>query len=168
MKLHVGDRLPGSGPPGQPGGYLVTEVLRETPWSNLYGARKILYNFDFASQRCRETEQAEWLDVLLRTYSSEVAEERDAAEDGRRRAAIDFEVRQVLASRASSAWPQPLDVLPAAADADQCDMPVVVLARPHGMALRDWLATEGHPTAAPPVQQNCRLRRHQRKRAAPV
>jgi hypothetical protein len=141
MKLHVGDRLPGSGPPGQPGGYLVTEVLRETPWSNLYGARKILYNFDFASQRCRETEQAEWLDVLLRTYSSEVAEERDAAEDGRRRAAIDFEVRQVLASRASSAWPQPLDVLPAAADADQCDMPVVVLARPHGMALRDWLAT---------------------------
>jgi CheY-like chemotaxis protein len=34
--------------------------------------------------------------------------------------------------------------------------------------LREWLATEGLPTAAPPAQQNRRLRRLQRKRAAPV
>jgi CheY-like chemotaxis protein len=34
--------------------------------------------------------------------------------------------------------------------------------------LRDWLATEGHPTAAPPVQQNRRSQRLQRKRSARV
>ena len=34
--------------------------------------------------------------------------------------------------------------------------------------LRDWVATEGHPTAVPPVQQNPRSRPLQRKRSAQV
>ena len=66
MKLQVGERLPGCGPAGQPGGYVVAGVVHETAWTTLYAARKILYNFDFAGQRCRETDDKEWLDVLLR------------------------------------------------------------------------------------------------------
>ena len=145
MKLHVGERLPGSGPPGQPGGYLVTEVLRETPWSNLYAARKILYNFDFASQRWRESDDGEWLDVLLRTCSFDDLRNPHDAE--RRRAAARVEVRHVLAHRASNVWPEPLDMLdgddPGShgnEEEDRDSEPIIVLARLHGDTLRGWLA----------------------------
>jgi len=146
MKLHVGDRLPGSGPPGQPGGYLVTGVLRETPWSNLYAARKILYNFDFANQRCRESDEGEWLDVLLRTCSYE--DLQTPQEAARRRAVARDEVRRVLARRASNVWPEPLDLLEGESEAEdsageeeaQDRDPIIALAQPHGDSLRAWLA----------------------------
>ena len=32
MKLHVGERLEGAGAGNQPGGYVVTSIVRETPW----------------------------------------------------------------------------------------------------------------------------------------
>ena len=67
MKLQVGERLEGTGPEAQPGGYLVTAVVRETPWHGLYTAKKIFYNFDFTAKRVRETDDVEWLDVFLRT-----------------------------------------------------------------------------------------------------
>ncbi len=67
MRLHVGERLEGGGPANQPGGYVVTAVVRETPWYGLYAAKKVLYNFDFTAKRLRETDEVEWLDVLLRT-----------------------------------------------------------------------------------------------------
>jgi hypothetical protein len=150
MKLHVGDRLPGSGPPGQPGGYVVTGVLRETPWTNLYSAKKILYNFDFASDRCRESDPAEWLDVLLRTCSdvdSDIPEKAAA-----KRAIARAEVRTVLANRASNLWPEPVDLLAIgdldgeianAAESDDIEAePVIVLERPHGESLADWLASQ--------------------------
>ena len=67
MKLHVGQRLRGTGAGGQPGGYVVTEVVAETPWYGLYAGKKIFANFDFAAKRVRETDNKEWLDVFLRT-----------------------------------------------------------------------------------------------------
>jgi hypothetical protein len=145
MKLHVGQRLPGSGPAGQPGGYLVTGVVHETPWSNLYTARKILYNFDFANQRCRESDDGEWLDVLLRTCAYEdLQAPQDAA---RRRAAARDEVRQVLARRTSNVWPEPLDLLDGDESADTDEEtrdsePIIALAHPHGATLRGWLAKQ--------------------------
>jgi hypothetical protein len=128
MKLHVGERLPGSGPPGQPGGYVVTAVVRESPWTHLYAARKILYNFDFSAQRCRESDETEWLDVLLRTYPNDHGDFAAAAHD---------EVRVVLANRASNLWPEPLDLLDGV---DGEATPVLVLERPHGETLPAWLA----------------------------
>jgi hypothetical protein len=133
MKLHVGERLPGSGPPDQPGGYLVTAALREAPWGHLYAARKILYNFDFAGQRCRESDEAEWLDVLLRTCGE------GATNDDR--AAVRDEVRQVLAGRAGGLWPEPVDLVET-----EDGEPVAVLAQHHGLALPQWLETQ--PSAA--------------------
>jgi hypothetical protein len=109
MKLHVGDRLPGFGPPGQPGGYVVTAVKRESPWMNLYAGKKILYNFDFANDRCRESDQGEWLDVLLRTCAYGGADTPEKAES--RRAAARQEVRTILAGRTSNYWPDPVDLL---------------------------------------------------------
>src|SRR5438045_9232609 len=67
MKLNVGERLEGAGPTQQPGGYVVTSVVRETPWYGLYVGKKIFYNFDFTAKRVRETDDVEWLDVFLRT-----------------------------------------------------------------------------------------------------
>src|SRR3954453_22899940 len=109
MKLHVGERLPGSGPPTQPGGYVVAQVLHESPWCNLYAARKILYNFDFASQRCRESDEGEWLDVLLRTCS--YADLENPQWQGDRRTLARDEVRVVLAHRGANQWPEPVDLL---------------------------------------------------------
>ncbi len=167
MKLQIGERLSGSGPANQPGGYLVTEVLSETPWSGLYAARKVFYNFDFTGKRPRETEEKESLDVLLRTVNYP---RLDSAEYvlGRRTLAC-AEGRAVLANRTSNLWPEPLDLLevhntrdpftyprePAAGgqtpsrtalgptDAPARE-PIVVLARPHGDTLIRWLQ------AAPP------------------
>jgi hypothetical protein len=147
MKLQVGERLPGSGPPGQPGGYVVMDVVQETPWTTLYGARKILYNFDFANQRCRETDDKEWLNVLVRVAH---ASDPDTPESSaRRRALARDEIRVVLANRTSNLWPEPVDLLEMAstgesfAPGDEVGddelQPVAVLARPHGEALGEWL-----------------------------
>src|SRR6516165_3674055 len=109
MKLQIGERLSGSGPPSQPGGYLVTEVISETPWSGLYGAKKIYYNFDFTGKRPREADEKEWLDVLLRTVNYP---QLDSAEYvAGRRALARAECRIVLGNRTSNLWPEPLDLL---------------------------------------------------------
>jgi hypothetical protein len=154
MKFQVGERLPGSGPSGQPGGYLITEVLHEAPWATLYAARKILYNFDFANQRCRETDAREWLDVLVRSVNYDDLDTPQNA--ARRRQLARNEVCSVLANRASNLWPEPVDLLELAGvgeevvageeAAEEEREPVAVLARPHGERLGDWL---GHtPTLA--------------------
>ncbi len=162
MKLQVGERLPGSGPPTQPGGYVVTEVIGETPWSGLYAARKIFYNFDFTAKRPRETDEKEWLDVLLRTVNYP---KLDSAEYvAGRRALARAELRIVLGNRSSNLWPEPVDLLEAANTRDpftyardgatkslsrtvlaatgpQAPEPVVVFARPRGDTLARWLQT---------------------------
>src|SRR5262245_56693773 len=143
MKLHVGERLVGSGPVHQPGGYLVTDTVRETPWYGLYAGKKILYNFDFASKRVRETDDKEWLDVYLRTLHYPRLD--DPADVAQRRTLARTEVA-ILGNRVSNLWPEPIDLLELentrdaftfAPDNDDRE-PIVVFARPHGQPLGDW------------------------------
>src|SRR5213592_4568865 len=102
MKLTVGQRLPGTGPAQQPGGYVVTGVVAETPWYGLYAGKKVFYNFDFTNKRLRETDEAEWLDVFLRTIRYPRLDD-PAYVRGRRELARD-EVRRVLGNRFSNLW----------------------------------------------------------------
>jgi hypothetical protein len=159
MKLQIGERLSGSGPPNQPGGYLVTEVISDTPWSGLYAAKKVYYNFDFTGKRPRETDVKEWLDVLLRTIHYP---QLDSAEYvAGRRALARAECQAVLGNRTSNLWPEPLDLLELVNTRDPftygrdasgararsalgaSDLlarePVLVLARPHGEPVTRWL-----------------------------
>src|SRR5262245_61801817 len=148
MKLSVGERLAGTGPPQQPGGYVVTGVMRETPWFGLYGGKKIFYNFDFTSKRPRETDDKEWLDVYLRTVQYPAL--HDAEEVALRRSLDRQEARRVLASGGSILWPQPLHLLEDPTTRDPFTFastdalvsgerePIVVFARPHGQRLDDW------------------------------
>src|SRR5262245_57215746 len=159
MKLLPGERLPGSGPPNQPGGYLVTEVIGETPWSGLYGGKKVFSNFDFTAKRPRETDEKEWLDVLLRTVNYPRLDSPDYVAG--RRALARAEGTAVPGNRTSNLWPEPLDVLELANTRDPFTFgrgaggrtaldladplarePVVVLARPHGEPLARWLHTD--------------------------
>src|SRR5436190_1545687 len=109
MKLQVAERLPGSGPSQQPGGYLITGVMSETPWYGLYSGKKILYNFDFASKRVRETDDKEWLDVFLRTIRYPHLDDADYV--ALRRKLARAEVQFVLGNRTSNLWPEPIDLL---------------------------------------------------------
>jgi hypothetical protein len=160
MKLHVGERLPGTGPPGHPGGYVVTGVLSETPWYGLYTGKKVLYNFDFTAKRPREADEKEWLDVYLRTVNYPRLD--DPAYVAERRELARAEVRRVLGNRSSNLWPEPLDILevpnsrdpftftgPPAPAGDEGDdtgepgpvpgtEPVLVFARPQGEPLARW------------------------------
>ncbi len=144
MKLTVGERLPGFGPAHQPGGYVVTGVVRETPWSGLYAGKKIFYNFDFTSKRPRETDDKEWLDVFLRTIQYPVLD--DGGYVARRRDLARTEARRVLAARGSNVWPEPLDVLELPNTRDPFTFrgarkepePVLVFARPQGQTLDEW------------------------------
>jgi hypothetical protein len=145
MKLHVGERLEGAGPGHQPGGYLVTSVVRETPWHGLYTGKKIFYNFDFTAKRVRETDDVEWLDVFLRTNRYPILD--DPAYVQQRRALARAEVRAILGNRHSNLWPEPLDLLEIentrdpfafAADSTRGGEPIVVYARPHGRFTPDW------------------------------
>src|SRR5262249_44375462 len=95
MQLTVGERLSGSGPATQPGGYIVTDLVRETLWFNLYAGKKIFYNFDSTSKRPRKTDDKEWLDVCLRPIH--YPHRDDGAAVGRRRALARAEARRVLA-----------------------------------------------------------------------
>lgn len=150
MKLNPGERLAGTGPPHQPGGYVVTSVVAETPHYGLYAGKKIFYNFDFTNKRLRETDEAEWLDVYLRTIRYPILD--DAGYVRTRRAQARAEVRGVLHSRFSNLWPEPIDLLevvnghdafpmPSASMAEEslgATEPIVVLARPHGQPLSAW------------------------------
>ena len=145
MKLNVGERLEGAGPGHQPGGYLVTSVVRETPWHGLYTGKKIFYNFDFTAKRVRETDDVEWLDVFLRTNRYPILD--DPAYVQQRRALARAEVRAILGNRHSNLWPEPLDLLEIentrdpfafAADPTRGGEPIVVYARPHGRFTPDW------------------------------
>jgi hypothetical protein len=149
MKLTVGQRLTASGPAQQPGGYVVTGVVRETPWHGLYAGKKIFYNFDFTSKRPRETDDKEWLDVFLRTIEYPVRD--DSAYVAARRAQARSEARRVLGSRSSNLWPEPVDLLeiPNTRDPFACtaqnqtapvslEEPVVIFAHPHGQTLAEW------------------------------
>ena len=109
MKLQIGERLSGSGLPNQPGGYLVTEVISETPWSGLYAAKKVAYNFDFTAKRPREADEKEWLDVLLRTVNYPHLDSADYVAG--RRVLARAECHAVLGNRTSNLWPEPLDLL---------------------------------------------------------
>jgi hypothetical protein len=148
MQLTVGERLEGSGPEQQPGGYVVTGVVNETPWSGLYTAKKVFYNFDFTAKRVRETDDKEWLDVFLRTIRYPVLDQADYV--SQRRALARAEVRGILGTRHSNLWPEPIDLLeleesrdPFTYVADGQDgrggEPIVVFARPHGLFLPAWL-----------------------------
>ncbi len=99
MQLRVGERLEGSGPEQQPGGYVVTGVVSETPWYGLYAAKKVFYNFDFTSKRVRETGEKEWLDVFLRTIRYPILDQAEYV--ARRRALARAEVRAILGNRHS-------------------------------------------------------------------
>lgn len=143
MKLHIGERLLGTGPAHQPGGYLVTDVVRETPWYGLYAGKKVLYNFDFTSKRVRETDDKEWLDVYLRTLHYPRLD--DPGDVAQRRSLARSEVA-ILGNRGSNLWPEPIDLLEIentrdaftfAPDADDRE-PIAVFARPHGQPLGDW------------------------------
>src|SRR5262245_45723643 len=148
MKLSVGERLAGTGPPQQPGGYVVTGVIRETPWFGLYAGKKIFYNFDFTSKRPRETDDKEWLDVYLRTLQYPAL--HDAEDVALRRSLARAEARRVLASPGSNLWPEPLDLLEVPNTRDPFTFssadalvggerePIVVFARPHGQRLEEW------------------------------
>src|SRR4051794_10311391 len=108
MRLQVGERLPGSGPTHQPGGYVVTEVVSETPWYGLYVGKKILYNFDFTNKRVRETDDREWLDVYLRTIRYPHLDDADYVTQ--RRAVARAEIRSTLSARNTNLWPEPIDL----------------------------------------------------------
>ena len=142
MKLQAGERLAGTGTATQPGGYVVSEVLRETPYLGYYVGRKIQYNFDFSSKRVRETDDREWLEVLLRTLRYPHIE--DADDVAWRRRMVREEVRFILGRSGNRSWPQPLDVLELDRHRDPFAFPtsdpepVLVLARPHGLPLADW------------------------------
>ncbi|MFO0864305.1 MAG: hypothetical protein U0744_06550 [Gemmataceae bacterium] len=142
MKLQVGERLAGTGTATQPGGYVVSDVLRETPYLGYYVARKIQYNFDFAAKRVRETDDREWLEVLLRTLRYPSLE--DADDVSWRRRMVREEVRFILGRSGNRSWPQPLDLLElnrprdAFAFSTSDPEPVLVLARPHGLPLAEW------------------------------
>jgi uncharacterized C2H2 Zn-finger protein len=148
MQLAIGERLEGSGPEQQPGGYVVTGVVSETPWYGLYAAKKVFYNFDFTAKRVRETDEREWLDVFLRTIRYPILDQAEYV--SRRRALARAEVRTVLGGRHSNLWPEPIDLLELdesrdpfsfvgdGADARDAE-PIVVFARPHGMFLPAWL-----------------------------
>jgi hypothetical protein len=109
MKLHVGERLPGSGPLSHPGGYVVTGVAAETAWYGLYTGRKIFHNFDFQAKRVRETDDHEWLDVYLRTINYPRLD--DPAYVAELRARVRAEARRILTNRTSNLWPEPIDVV---------------------------------------------------------
>src|SRR5476649_1639469 len=144
MKLQVGERLEGTGPEAQPGGYVVTSVVRETPWHGLYTGKKIFYNFDFTAKRVRETDDVEWLDVFLRTNRYPILD--DTAYVQQRRALARAEVRAILGKRHSNLWPEPLDLLEIENTRDPFAFvqtqglpslgfggePIVIYARPHG------------------------------------
>jgi hypothetical protein len=147
MQLSVGERLEGSGPEQQPGGYVVTGVVSETPWYGLYVAKKVFYNFDFTAKRVRETDDKEWLDVFLRTIRYPILDQADYV--AQRRALARAEVRGILGNRHSNLWPEPIDLVeledprdPFAftghgLDGEESE-PIVVFARPHGLFLPDW------------------------------
>jgi hypothetical protein len=148
MQLTVGERLEGSGPEQQPGGYVVTGVVSETPWSGLYTAKKVFYNFDFTAKRVRETDDKEWLDVFLRTIRYPVLDQADYVAE--RRTLARAEVHAILGGSHSSLWPEPIDLLELedlrdpftfVADGDETrdSEPIVVFARPHGQFLPAWL-----------------------------
>jgi hypothetical protein len=144
MRLHVGERLEGAGPANQPGGYVVTGVVRETPWYGLYTGKKVLYNFDFTAKRLRETDEVEWLDIFLRTVRYPVLD--NAIYVQQRRALARAEVRLTLGNRRSNLWPEPIDLLELENTRDpfgctgpeQDTEPIAVLARPHGRFTEDW------------------------------
>jgi hypothetical protein len=146
MNLNVGERLPGCGPAHQPGGYVVSALVAETPWYGLYTGKKIFYNFDFTSKRLRETDEAEWVDVFLRTVRYPYLD--DPAYVARRRELARGEVRRILGGRVSNLWPEPIDLLevantrdPFAFAQDEAPEPIVVFGRPHGSPLGDWQQT---------------------------
>src|ERR1043165_6544069 len=109
MKLTVGERLEGAGPAQQPGGYVVTSVIRETPWHGLYAGKKIFYNFDFTAKRVRETDEVEWLDLFLPPNRYPILDDLSYVQQ--RRALARAEVRSILGNRHSNLWPEPLDLL---------------------------------------------------------
>src|SRR5438477_12780033 len=109
MQLSLGERLEGSGPEQQPGGYVITGVVSETPWSGLYTAKKVFYNFDFSAKRVRETDEKEWLDVFLRTIRYSILDQVDYVAN--RRAMARAEVQAILGNRHSNLWPEPIDLL---------------------------------------------------------
>ncbi|MBI3822493.1 MAG: hypothetical protein HY289_07415 [Planctomycetes bacterium] len=144
MKLQVGERLEGAGPEHQPGGYVITSIVRETPWHGVYTGKKIFYNFDFTAKRVRETDELEWLDVFIRTNRYPILD--DPAYVQQRRALARAEVRAILGNRHSNLWPEPLDLLEidntrdrfAFADNQRGNEPVVVYTRPQGRFTADW------------------------------
>jgi hypothetical protein len=145
MKLLVGERLEGAGPEQQPGGYVVTSIVRETPWFALYAGKKIFYNFDFSAKRVRETDEVEWLDVLLRTNRYPILDDPTYVQQ--RRALARAEVRAILGNRHSNLWPEPLDLLEIentrdpftfSEDAVRAGEPIIVYTKPHGKMTPDW------------------------------
>ncbi|MBI2806903.1 MAG: hypothetical protein HYX68_18135 [Planctomycetes bacterium] len=145
MKLQVGERLEGAGPAHQPGGYVVTSIVRETPWHGLYTGKKIFYNFDFTAKRVRETDEVEWLDVFIRTNRYPILD--DPTYVFQRRALARAELRAVLGNRHSNLWPEPLDLLEIENTRDpfafteergQGAEPIVVYTRPHGRFTPEW------------------------------
>jgi hypothetical protein len=47
--------------------YVVGETLAETPWYGLYRAKKVFRNIRSDGQELEEADEAEWLDVLLKS-----------------------------------------------------------------------------------------------------
>jgi len=174
MKLHVGERLEGAGAGNQPGGYIVTSVVRETPWHGLYTGKKIFYNFDFTAKRVRETDDVEWLDVFLRTNLYPILD--DPVYVQQRRALARAEVRAVLGNRHSNLWPEPIDLLEIENTRDPFAFPssekgsgvvefktpdpfsggepIAISARPHGRFTQDWQRQIVFPP--PPGKSGCR------------
>jgi serine/threonine protein kinase len=142
MDLIPGERLPGVGTAQQPGGYVVSTLVAQTPFAALYTGKKILHNFDFTNKRVREADEAEWIEVLLRTIRYPFLD--DPGYVVQRRNLARREVRRVLGHRAHPMWPQALDLmeLPArdsfVVPVDEDSEPVVVFARPHGTPLTAW------------------------------
>lgn len=144
MKLQVGERLEGAGPEHQPGGYVVTSIVRETPWHGVYAGKKIFYNFDFTAKRVRETDELEWLDVFIRTNRYPILDDPTYVQQ--RRSLARAEVRAILGNRHSNLWPEPLDLLEidntrdrfAFADTQRGAEPIVVYTRPQGRFTADW------------------------------
>ncbi len=145
MRLQVGERLEGGGPAHQPGGYVVTSVLRETPWHGLYAGKKIFYNFDFTAKRVRETDELEWLDVLIRTNRYPILDDPTYVQQ--RRSLTRAEMRIVLGNRQSNLWPEALDLLEVENTRDafafqdeslRVNEPIAIFTKPHGQTTREW------------------------------
>jgi hypothetical protein len=130
--------------------YVVREPLIETPWYGLYRARKIFRNARNDGLELEEADEAEWLDVLLKTIHYTRVDSREYVKT--RRDQVWFEAKKVLGCGDTNLLPEPLDYLEVTNAHDSFTFarsgtinhkePVLVFENIAGQPLAKWQITE--------------------------